>query len=100
MIHICMEHFFHVSAKKGILKCPKWFRHLIKRDSEVLSKGKHQKSHVTEENEGYIKGSLIFNKSFNYFFLHYVNITREIQSLVSLCVLFKKRAAKTHFSPL
>lgn len=95
MIHICMGHFFYVSAKEGILNCPKWFRHLIKRDSEGLSKSKLQKSHVTEEHEGYIKGSFIFSKSFNY--LHYVNISRGNPKPHLLVCPFQKKSCKDSF---
>lgn len=64
----------------------------------MLSKSKHQKSHVTEENEGYIKGSLIFNKSFNYFFFHYVNITSgNPKPCLLVCPSQKKKSCKESF---
>lgn len=70
------------------------------RDSEVLSKSKHQKSHVTEENEGYSKGSLIFNKSFNYFFFHCVNITRgNPNPCLLVCPFQKKKLQRIIFLP-
>lgn len=44
----------------------------------------------SEENEGYIKGSLLFNKSSNYFFLCYVNATIGNQMPHHLKCPFKK----------
>lgn len=44
----------------------------------------------SEENEEYIKGSLVFNKSSNYFFLRYVNITIGNRMPHHLTCPFKK----------
>lgn len=95
MIYICMVPLLYISTKEGIL------RHSIPNDSGVRLKSYSEalsKVNIrncvsqTEENEGYIKGSLLFNKSSNYFFLCYVNATIENQMPHHLKCPFKKCA--------